>query len=414
VEFYRRVARVDPAMAAGLAGSLLDQAIIEQRLSQTASGLEHSREAAAILDGLAASEKPQPGVLDECSRAHAYLSRSLHATGRLDEALQANRKSQAYLGRLMETDKTLRQRYRLAIAQQDEGLIYTETGEPEKGIILLAHVVQEFEEQRAAEPRNRLYQRVLGASLGVLAEAYYSIEIISAGDAPKAAAVHQKRRDLCRRLFDSDPADGTARIDLAIAESESSNALIDLDPPQAVTLAESGLAHWDAQMKAAPGDQFTIPRRARAAVRLARALLRVGRTQPAIARAREAVETFRTLLAQQPDEIYYQGAAVFAFTTAGQTLAADRREAEARAAFQEAASWGDRLLKNQHATLSNAVAATYAFDSFGDYWNSRGDRAQARTWLERSRQTWALRPEKTPALEARRQRAEAKLGAVGP
>jgi hypothetical protein len=87
---------------------------------------------------------------------------------------------------------------------------------------------------------------------------------------------------------------------LAIAESESSNALIDLDPPQAVTLAESGLAHWDAQLKAAPATSFTIPRRARAAVRLARALLRVGRTQPAIAAAREAVETFRTLLAQQP------------------------------------------------------------------------------------------------------------------
>jgi hypothetical protein len=32
----------------------------------------------------------------------------------------------------METDKTLRQRYRLAIAQQDEGLIYTETASPRK------------------------------------------------------------------------------------------------------------------------------------------------------------------------------------------------------------------------------------------------------------------------------------------
>lgn len=413
VEFYRQVTADDPVMAVGLAGSLLDQAIIEQRLSQTAAGLEHSREAAGILEGLAASGKPQASVLDECARAYAYLSRSLRAIGKMDEALQTNHRSQTYLGRLMETDKTPRQRYRLAIAQQDEGTLHTDTGDPEKGAALLARVVQEFEELSAAEPRNRLYQRVLGASMGVLAEAHYSIEVVSVGDARKSAAVHQKRRALCRHLFDSDPADGAARIDLAIAESESANALIELDPPQAVTLAESGLAHWDLQIRAAPGDQFSIPRRARAAVRLARALLRVGRTQPAIARAREAAVIFRQLLAQQPDEKFYQESAVFAFAASGATLAAGQQEAEARAAFEEAAALGNRLLTDRP-PLSSAVAATYAFDSFGDYWNSRSDRVQARTWWERSRQAWAVRPEKTAAVEERRQRAEARLRAVEP
>jgi hypothetical protein len=146
VEFIVRVARADAAMAAGLATSLLDQAIIEQRLSQTAPAWSTRAKRPRFWTVLAASGKPQASVLDECARAYAYLFAIATGRGRLDEALDANRRSQTYLGRLMETDKSLRQRYRLAIAQQDEGVIYTEVGDPEKGASVLARVVQEFEE----------------------------------------------------------------------------------------------------------------------------------------------------------------------------------------------------------------------------------------------------------------------------
>jgi hypothetical protein len=105
---------------------------------------------------------------------------------------------------------------------------------------------------------------------------------------------------------------------------------------------------------------------------------------------------------------------VFAFLQAGQTLAADRREAEARAAFQEAASWGDRLLKNQHApypprwprpTRSTPSVTTGTPAAIAPRrapgWNAAG-------------RLGACGPKRLPALEARRQRAEAKLRAVEP
>jgi serine/threonine protein kinase len=413
VELYRRLAAIDPSKRLELAGSLLDEAIIEQRLAETATGLDHSREAARILDALAASH-PGEKVLDECSRAYAYLSRSLRGAGKLPEALEANLKSQSFLIRVMATDKTLRPKYRLAVARHDEGGMRTDMGDPEGGVAVLERVSRSTEELMAAEPRNRNYKRFYGAHLGGLAQAYYSLEEFSTGDARKAAVVHEKRRAHCQRLVDSDPADGVARIDMAIAESESAPPMMELDPQRAVELAASGLARWDAVLEKTPGDRFTLPRRARAAMRLALAYAQVGKKQEAISRSKEASDTLRALLGKDPGEVYYQWCAVFAYTTSGDTLAAVNRDAEAVRMYQDAANLGERLRMAEQAPLSYAAAAAYAFDHFAGYWKSRGDRAQARQWLERSQQLWAKRAEHTPAVDKRREQARERLEHVEP
>ncbi len=161
-------------------------------------------------------------------------------------------------------------------------------------------------------------------------------------------------------------------------------------------------------------DDNSIPRRARAARRLALAQLRTGRPQDAITRSFEAVATFRDLSAKKPNEISYQANLLFASTTSGQALSAVKRDSEARNAYEEAAALGERLRTKEQAPLYFTLAATYAFDHYGDYWRDHGDRAQARQWFERSRQAWAARTERTTAVQQRRKQAEEKLHGLEP
>ena len=75
---------------------------------------------------------------------------------------------------------------------------------------------------------------------------------------------------------------------------------------------------------------------------------------------------------------------------------------------------GERLLARERPPLKFTVAASYAFDHFGDYWESRGDRAQARHWFERSRQVWSARTERTQAVRLSLKHAKDKLNVVQP
>jgi hypothetical protein len=201
-------------------------------------------------------------------------------------------------------------------------------------------------------------------------------------------------------------------MNMAIIESEGVIPLIEINPRQAVECAKSTLRQWDQALKSAPGDEFSAPRRARTLMRVALALLSVGRTREALAVSVEAASVFRELLARKPDGMRYQKTALFALAVSGQASAATKRDAEARRAFEEAASIGEQLLAKKQALLSHTIAATYAFDHFGDYWKSRGDAVQARQWFERSRQAWAARTEQTPAVQRRRKRVEERLNGL--
>jgi hypothetical protein len=161
--------------------------------------------------------------------------------------------------------------------------------------------------------------------------------------------------------------------------------LIDLDAKQAVTNAESGLARWDAQLKAAPGDQFQFPaehaRRCGWHARcfawdapnpLSHARVSSGHLSPdAGANSRMRSSTRRS--------------AVFAFRRAGAALAAGRHEAEARAAVEEAACWGNRLLTDQPHLVQRG-GCNPCVRLLRRLLELPRDRVQARTWWERSRQ----------------------------
>src|SRR5262249_526127 len=142
--------------------------------------------------------------------------------------------------------------------------------------------------------------------------------------------------------------------------------------------------------------------------------IRSERPREAIAPSEEAAGTFRELHLKNPDENYYKRNLVFALTISAQALAAAKRDEEARQTYDEAVDLGEKLRAREHSTLSHTVAASYAFDHFGDYWLRRGGRSQARQWLERSRQAWSTRAEETPAVQQRRRQAEERWNAVRP
>ena len=139
------------------------------------------------------------------------------------------------------------------------------------------------------------------------------------------------------------------------------------------------------------------------------AYLAAGQPDIAVARANEAGSQLRSMIAKNPKVDFLNRSAALAFAVAGESLAAAHRDAEAKQAFNEAAAVTERLQNTKGSPLSNTVSAEFAFDRIANYWKSRGDRAQARQWYERSIKIWDARPEKTKAVEARRKQAEQRV-----
>jgi serine/threonine protein kinase len=413
VEFYRKLAAGDPTERRSLSLALQRLSRIELILHRTTSGLEHSQEAARLIDSVIAASAADTKLFWDAANVHNTVALDLYEAESPEEALPANLRAQQYQTRAGNA-QSLAGKWRSVMFQQNEAKIRVELGDVDTGIALLERSLRLLDEMVLALPNNRELSALRDQHMGVLAESYYSLFSFNAGDLQRATDVHKRRLETARRLMESDPADRLARMNMAIAESESATPQTELDPARAIQLAQSALARWEILLKEHPGDEFGTPVRARAKLRLALALIHSKRPREAIAPSQDAAGTFRELQTKNPEENYYRRNLVFALTISAQALAAAKRDEEARQTYAEAVELGEKLGAREHATLSHTLAASYAFDHFGDYWTSRGDAAQAQQWFARSSQAWAARNEQTPVVQRRRRQAEEKLRGIQP
>jgi tetratricopeptide (TPR) repeat protein len=415
VEFQRRLAAINPLKRRMLARGLLDQANIELRLARNTDGLQHAQEAGRILEDVAAGPEGADSKLwNEQASAYLYESRMLKRTGRPAEALQSCLKAKEKIQAVLKVNPSMPMVYRETIILEDEGTLRTESGQVEEGVALLEESMRKSALVVASEPENRTYKRFLSVLMGGVAEAYFSHEMVSLRDPRKSLAIHEQRAKVVQGLADSDPADGGARMDLAVARMEHMIPLGELDPERALPIGKSAIETWDAVLRSSPGDSFATTRRARALTRLAMIQLKLGRTQEAIAGASEAAEVLEKVLVTNPGERFFEMSLVFAKTTAAQALAAANRHGEARSMFDGAARAAEQLESRTPRTLTSAVVASFAYDHYGDYSRSQKDLVNARKWYERSVASWAARPESTKAVEQRRREAKAKLDGLQP
>ena len=413
VDLYQQLVVRDPGKRRNLAVALQRLARIELILHQSTSGLQHSREAARILDAVLDASPADMKALGDAANAYNTVALDLYEAERPDEALPANLKAQQYQSRAGSTS-SFAGRWRAALYQQNEAKIRLDLGDVDAALALLERVLGRLDEMAAAAPKNLELSAFLDQHLGVLGDSLDSFLSFSADDPRRAEAVYERRLESARKLLESDPADRQARINMAIAESEIATPWIELDPHRAIQFAQSALARWDDLLKERSEDEFTTPVRARARMRLALALIRAGRSREALQPSAQAAESLRRLRLKYPGESYYWRNAVFALTISAQALASVKPDREAQTAYEEAADLGEKLRTREHSTLSHTVAASYVFDQFADYWKTRGDLTQMRQWLERSREAWAARPVQTSAVLERRQRAEGNLHGTQP
>jgi serine/threonine protein kinase len=411
VEFQRRLAAIDPLKRRMLARGLLDQANIELRLARNADGLTHAQEAVRILEDVAAGPEGADSKLwNEQASAYLYQSRMLKRTGRPADALQSCLKAKEKIQAVLKVNPSMPMVYRETIILEDEGTLRTESGQVEEGVALLEESMRKAAQVVASEPENRMYKRFLSVLMGGVAEAYFSHEMVSLRDPRKSLAIHEQRAKVVQELADSDPADGGARMDLAVSRMEHMIPLGELDPGRALPIGKSAIETWDAVLRSSPGDTFAMTRRARALTRLAMIQLKLGRTQEAISGATEAAAVLDKVLGANPGERFFEMSLVFAKTTAARALAAaGNRPDETAAMFEGAVRAAEQLEGRTPRTLTSAVVASHAYDHYGDYWRSQKNSANARKWYERSVASWAARPESTNAVEQRRREAKAKL-----
>jgi tetratricopeptide (TPR) repeat protein len=264
------------------------------------------------------------------------------------------------------------------------------------------------------DPNNRTYKRHLFVLLGVLSEGYFSYEMLGKDSPAESRAVHEERLELSRKLMESDAADGGAKMDHAVAESEYSIPLIEIDPVKAAELSASAVKRWDEVLRSSPGDSYATSRRARAQTRQAMALLRSQHLAEALHAAMESAETHRQLMTKKPNERFFQTSAVFALTTAADVLAAAKRDPEAVQTYEEATALASRLGQKVGESPSIAVLMTHAYNHFGEYWKKQGNRPIAKQWFVRSVETWKARPEKTPGVQRKLKQAEERVLGIEP
>jgi serine/threonine protein kinase len=411
VEFYRKLAARDPAKRQNLAVALQRLARIELILRHTNSAFEHTRESARLFDTILATNSTDGKVFWDAASVYNTMALDLNEAERPDEALAANLKAQQYQAHA-ENPSAFHGNWRTAVFQQNEAKIRMDLGDVDGGIALLERVLRLLDEMALGAPNHRELSSLIDGHLAVLAESFCSLDSLRAEDPRKASALYERHLESARKLLNSDPADRLAGVNMAVAESESATPWIELDPRRAIDLCRSALARWDDLLKDQPEDEYAMPVHARARMRLALALVRAGRPREAIEPSAQAVETFRQLRAKNRAEAQYSRNLVFALAISADAMAAAKRDPEARQFYAEAAELGEQLRTREHASLSHTFAAAYAFDRFGTYWMSRGDRAQARQWFERTRQAWTSRTEKTPAVQRKLRQAEERLHGV--
>jgi tetratricopeptide (TPR) repeat protein len=253
-----------------------------------------------------------------------------------------------------------------------------------------------------AEPGSPLMRALRGrqvawASLAIV----YDNPLAPSLDQPERALFYRaKLRSGWEHLISLDPANDSARADLATCDSETAVTLLKLDPPAAVAMATRGLALLEDLERTRPDDQNLVFRSARAATRLALALLAAGRPAEAIPAVRSSLGKHHRELLAKEGTTRYRLSLVWTLTVTGRVEKALRHDDPARSALEEAIRLAEPLAQNVE--LPSLRVSAEAYQAYGDLVTGE-ERCRS---LRRAQEVWsAWKASSSPWVDARRREA---------
>jgi tetratricopeptide (TPR) repeat protein len=305
-----------------------------RELGRLTDSLELGRRAVERSDSLLKNAPPL--YAPERSTAHAFLARTLQELGHFDEAEAELRRADE----LLAASSDFRGRRLLLVNRQDRADLLGSLGRLEEAVQLLESVDRDAAGLLAGASPGRPQQtvrRMTHVTWATLAEIYDNPLSGSLDDPVRALTYRDKLCQGWQDFLKLDPNDNSARLFLAVCDSETAVTLLKLDPPQAVVRARRGLELFQRLERTNPDDTAVVFRSARGATRLAMALLAAGQPAAAHTLLNESIRKHRDLLSGHRDNPRFTSSLVWTLMTRARVERALRNHGDARHAAAEAA-----------------------------------------------------------------------------
>jgi eukaryotic-like serine/threonine-protein kinase len=311
--------------------------------------------------------------------AHSFLARALQDAGQVTEALLEYERAEREL--LAWSDPPDRS---FLSTQQDRADLLHTLGRVEEAIALLQRLDQQTQAlvDSAGEGRQKvIWRRMNNITRLMLAEMHYDPFTPGVNQPEPALRYREQVRQSWEQFLAVDPNDNTARLNLAICDSETALTLLRMDPAEALRRASRATVVFEQLEKATPTSSHVVFRSARAQARLGVVLTANGRAAEARRLLEASLEKQRQLADAQKDNLRYAGSVVWGLTA----LAAAERELgdtpSARKHLEEAVHRAEPLARSL-----DVADRRYAERAFLD--RAARNEADRCHWLNKAKALW--------------------------
>ena len=250
----------------------------------------------------------------------------------------------------------------------------------------------------AKVPSNNYFSRSLRLVYSWMGTLQGGPASINRGDAEAALEYHRKALAICEKISAADPANGSARQDLAICYERMGSALMRDDPKQAADFHERALGLAENLLESSP-DEFRFMRlRATNLRKLAQALAVGDDRARALELVRETLGVLHGLKEKYPANRELDPDLHSTYLALADTLHASGQSDEALAQYHEAL----RIAEAAYAAVPSDLLALWrqatSCERLGDFYaaraaepgsEQRGNWLEAHSWYQRSADTWS-------------------------
>jgi eukaryotic-like serine/threonine-protein kinase len=310
---------VTSAAQLDLSSSYLNVGGILRETADTGGALKLHQSARTVLDDLLRTTPDDLKLVRAAAQTSSTLSLSYVQSGRLDDAVEAARRTLALDERLLSaspTDLTIQNE--VATARGRLGQILLKLGDLAGARAQFEPAFETASKLVTAQPDNVAFRRRLSNTYSHLAQLS-----VRQGDLDGALPHQQTALSLRQQIVDGNPADRQASIDLMVSQLETGEVLARRsDYRGAAAHYRLALARGEPLVASDPSYVYFRLTVATALTRLAQALLAVGDVTAADTMARRAIKLIETASAKDPADARLRFELAMAYATMGDVLSA--------------------------------------------------------------------------------------------
>jgi len=247
------------------------------------------------------------------------------------------------------------------------------------------------------QPSNAMYRRELRLAYNWMGDLLGGPFSINRGDPVAAMEYYEKALAISEELAAADPANGSARHDLAVCYGKIGDLLLATDPQRSAEFQQRQLALAEKLLESSPGEFRFLKLRAASLRKLAMAWTASGDAPAALPPLGESLELLETLRDQHSARQTLEPDLYAAHSGLADTLLSLGKTDEALAHYRQAVELAEAASAAVPADLMALWQSAESYERLGDFHarlaaepgvEQRAHWGEAEAWYQRSLQTW--------------------------